>query len=107
MIVDDSDRSSADGEHRGRKTKTSPTFGYFLGGIRPEVRDYIAFKDNSPTWDRFVGCMRDVTIQKVKVDFAVSRPQGNYADYSQCDVADPVDPDTLTTPASPPDDLGK
>ena len=50
--------------------------------------------------------MSDVIIQKVTVDFAVNQPDGNYADFSICNVADPVDPDSTTTPEEP-GDLGK
>lgn len=108
VLVDDKDKTSADAEHRSRKTKTSPSFGYFIGGMTPTVVEYITFKDNSATWKRFIGCLSDVSIQAVAVDFAMNKPMGNYADYSQCNVADPVDPDSTTTPDDgEPGEIGK
>lgn len=99
ILVDDKHDSSADGQHRGKKTKTEPSFGYYLGGVKQATIDDISYKNNSPTWKRFIGCMSDVIILNVSVDFAQpgSRPEGDYADYSACPVPDPVDPDATTT----------
>lgn len=97
ITVDDTARTTAVGTHRGKKTKTDSTFGYFLGGIKKATVDDIDYKANSPTWQRFIGCMSEVYIQNIMVDFALSRPEGGYADYSACSV---MDPDITTTTAS-------
>lgn len=96
--VDDSLENSEDADHRGKKTRTEPSFGYFLGGLRPATLDSVTDKNNAATWDRFIGCMSDVSIENVKVDFARSRPSGPNADYSSCPVPDPVDPESIVTP---------
>ncbi|XP_067931597.1 laminin subunit alpha-like [Watersipora subatra] len=97
IAVDDRDITSETGTHRGKKTKTDPSFGYYFGGLRWETIEDIKSRDNSPTWQRFVGCMSDVYIKKETIDFAIFPPQGDYADYSTCSVPDPVDPDATTT----------
>lgn len=102
--MDDSYEASQSGEHKGRKTKTSPQFGYFLGSLRDGIYEIIADKDNSATWERFIGCMSDVSIENVMVDFAISQPTGANADFSRCPVPDPVDPE-VTAPT--PGQLGK
>lgn len=104
IIVDDSYEATSTGDHKGRKTKTDPPFGYYLGGLRRGIYDIISDKDNSVSWSRFIGCMSDVSIDNVMVDFAVSQPTGMNADFSRCPVPDPVDPEVTTLT---PGQLGK
>ena len=98
IAVDDKNRTTKVGEHRGKKTKTESSFGYYLGGMRRATVNSVTDQNNSPTWSRFVGCMSEVYIEKVQVDFAKAIPQGDYADYSTCWVPDPVAKDEQTEP---------
>lgn len=96
IIVDDSKKNTKEANHRGKKTRTEPSFGYFLGGLRPATLQSITDKNNAATWERFIGCMSDISIENVKVDFAMSKPSGPNADYSSCPIPDPVDPESTT-----------
>ena len=89
ITINDRDIITKTSEHRGRKTRTDPKYGYFIGGVRLAAFEPLNKTDNSGTWQRFVGCISDLSIQNLLVDFAVSKPQGNYADYSACPVPDP------------------
>jgi len=94
-VVDDNDYIDKESDHRGKKTKTAKEFGYYLGGLSQATVDSIIDRNNSATWQRFIGCMSDVFILNLLVDFSTS-PETGYAD-STCPVEDPDDQPITTT----------
>ncbi|KAF6025339.1 LAMA4 [Bugula neritina] len=96
IVVDDNDYIDKESDHRGKKTKTAKEFGYYLGGLSQATVDSIVDRNNSATWQRFIGCMSDVFILNLLVDFSTS-PETGYADYSTCPVEDPDDQPITTT----------
>lgn len=77
-----------------------------MGGLRPSLIDVIEDKDHAASWERFIGCMSDVSIENVMVDFAINMRVGPNVDFSVCPIPDPVE-EGEENPSTTPGQLGK
>lgn len=94
-MVDDNLENNKEADHRGKKTRTDSSYGFYLGGIDAEALQLISDKNNAASFQRFIGCLSEISFEGIKVDFAVAKPTGPNADFSSCPVQDPVE---FTTP---------